>query len=83
MNEQFRHVLSRVTDPKSKKPNKITRYRNTKLVVIRDSPVYYPDGAMVKIIGLKGRPSTTYALGKYIPHFRSVFGLSTGTKPGL
>ena len=36
---------------------------------------------MVKVIGLKGlaeskdRPSTTYALGKYIPHFGSVVGI--------
>ena len=36
---------------------------------------------MVKVVGLKGlaeskdRPSTTYALGKYIPHFGSVVDL--------
>ena len=41
---------------------------------------------MVKVVGVKGlaeskdRPSTTYALGKYIPHFRSVVGVGPSTK---
>ena len=41
---------------------------------------------VVKVIGLKGlaeskdRPSTTYALGKYIPHFGSVVGIGPNTK---
>ena len=43
-------------------------------------------GGTVKVVGLKGlaeskdRPSTTYALGKYIPHFGSVVGIGPGTK---
>ena len=41
---------------------------------------------LVEVIGLNGlseskdRPSTTYALGKYIPHFGSVVRVSMGTK---
>ena len=41
---------------------------------------------MVKVVGLKGlaeskdRPSTTYALGTYIPHFGSVVGVGLSTK---
>ena len=41
---------------------------------------------MVKVVGLKGlaeskdRPSTTYALRKYIPHFGSVVGVGPGNK---
>ena len=40
----------------------------------------------VKVVGLKGlpeskdRPSTTFALGKYIPHFWSLVGVGPSTK---
>ena len=94
-------LLTRITDPKERKLNKITRSSKH---VIGDVQVRYPDGAMtadkrllswfkfgggsgvVKVIGLKGlveskdRPSTTYALGKYIPHFGSVVGVGQSKK---
>ena len=43
-------------------------------------------GGSGKVVGLKGlaeskdRPSTTYALRKYIPHFGSVVGIGPSTK---
>ena len=38
-------LLSRITDPKARKPNKIQGTQKSK-VVIGDVPVRYPDGAM-------------------------------------
>ena len=41
---------------------------------------------MIKVVGLKGlaeskdRPSTTYALERYIPHFGSIVGVDLSTK---
>ena len=97
--------LSRITDPKARKPNKMTRSRKHKKskVVIEDVPVRsgwcYDRGqetvivvkiwgvvGMVKVVGLKGlaeskdRPSTTYALLKYIPHFESKVGVKSPRK---
>ena len=46
---QLGTLLSRITDPKARKPNKMTRSRKHKKVnkvVIVDIPVRYPDGAM-------------------------------------
>ena len=41
---------------------------------------------MVKVVGIKGlaeskdQPSTTYTLGKYIPHSGSIVGIGLSTK---
>ena len=47
--------LSRITDPKARKPNKMTRSReHKKVVVIGDVLVCYPDGAMTSEDGYGG-----------------------------
>ena len=48
MNETLIHALSRKTEPKAQRPNKVTSsdtHKNKK-VIIGNNPVQYPDGAV-------------------------------------